>query len=249
MGGQADPRVERYRCVATSPGGFIQQLAVSYVGHGYWMYVTGEVPHRKDPRAVDLKLVQKYGAFWSSAERSRRKKSGRSNVQYLRYGRFFVLVATLGEHEFFTEERGRIRDFRRHPLRFLGYSISYRGGHPHVRIEEKEYRRQKAFLEELAVKRRVDTLSELLQRLPFESYALVVKQKFALLRAVNRRRKTAGLELVPSDAVNCRRRVYRPFEAGPIRSTQPDAMEGGAEEERQRIVTVREIEGCSFEEY
>ena len=35
-----------YRCAATSVGGFIQQLAVSYVGRGYWFYVTGVIPER-----------------------------------------------------------------------------------------------------------------------------------------------------------------------------------------------------------
>ena len=34
-----------YRCVATSLEGFIQQLAVSYVGKGYFYYATGRVPN------------------------------------------------------------------------------------------------------------------------------------------------------------------------------------------------------------
>jgi hypothetical protein len=42
-----------YRAEATSIGGFIQQLAVSYVRNGYWFYVAGSVPEGKDPRAID----------------------------------------------------------------------------------------------------------------------------------------------------------------------------------------------------
>jgi len=40
----------KYRCEATSVTGFIQQLAVGYVRHGYFFYVVGQVPEGKDPR-------------------------------------------------------------------------------------------------------------------------------------------------------------------------------------------------------
>ena len=40
-----------YRCEATSLAGFVQQIAVSYVANGYYFYVLGRVPDRKDPRA------------------------------------------------------------------------------------------------------------------------------------------------------------------------------------------------------
>jgi len=49
-----------YRCVATSVAGFVQQLAVAYVAHGYWFYVTGRVPEGKDPADVDRKLIARY---------------------------------------------------------------------------------------------------------------------------------------------------------------------------------------------
>ena len=50
-----------YRCVATSVAGFVQQLAVSYVAHGYYFYVKGWIPERKTPARIDEKLVSKYG--------------------------------------------------------------------------------------------------------------------------------------------------------------------------------------------
>ena len=50
-----------YRCEATSVAGFVQQLAVAYVGRGYFFYIVGEIPERKDPHAVDEKLIAKYG--------------------------------------------------------------------------------------------------------------------------------------------------------------------------------------------
>jgi len=83
-----------YRCVAITPKGCIQQLAVCYVGRGYWFYVTGEVPEHKDPADVDGKLIERYQVDLSRWARLRRKKAGLASIQYLRHGRFFVLVAT-----------------------------------------------------------------------------------------------------------------------------------------------------------
>ena len=62
-GGNVPPRgrsvLDKYRCEAVSVTGFVQRL-VDYLRHGYWFYVTGEVPAGKDPREVDEKLIEKY---------------------------------------------------------------------------------------------------------------------------------------------------------------------------------------------
>jgi hypothetical protein len=149
-----------YRFDATSPEGFVQQLAVSYLGNGYWFYVTGEIPEGKDPAKVDEKLVARYQIDLSKWARARRKQAGFANLQYIRYGRFFVLLATHGVHPFFEEEAGSIRDARKTPIRFSGYSISYRGGHPHVRIEQEEYKRLKAYFRDVAPHRSVERLEK-----------------------------------------------------------------------------------------
>jgi len=57
----AKERTVAYRCVAQDLETFIQQVAVSYVTHGYWFYVTGRIPKGKDPSVVDEKPIQKYG--------------------------------------------------------------------------------------------------------------------------------------------------------------------------------------------
>src|SRR5271170_4168257 len=93
-----------YRCEATSVVGFIQQLAVAYVGRGYFFYVTGEIPERKDPRGVDDRIIEKYGIAIGKTARARRKAVGLANLQYLRFGRTFVLLATPGRHPFFEKE-------------------------------------------------------------------------------------------------------------------------------------------------
>lgn len=203
-----------YRCEATSVAGFIQQLAVGYVQHGHFFYTTGQVPDRKDPKAVDAKLIERYGLDLSRWARARRKEVGRASVQYIRHDRFFVLVATVGRHEFFEEEDAK--DVRRNPIRYAGYSISYRQGvdrrfHVSVRIAPDEYLKLKSFFVGMAVHRSVENMSAEFSRVPFEPYAPIRRQLLNILRAVNRERKAACFEPVPVAALRLRRRIVRPF--------------------------------------
>lgn len=212
-----------YQYEAKTVGGFVQQVAVNFVTHGYWWYVTGTIPEGKDPAVVDQKLSEKYRTWASSGERARRKRAGFANVRYLRFGRFFVLMATEGRQQFYAplpdgesdrdglSREQRIRDIRRQPLRFENYSISHRGGHASVRIQMEEYLRLKSYFLDLAPRRRLETLVREFWRVPFESYAPVREQMRCILRAVNRTRKVAGYEPVPLEAVRYKRRVYRPF--------------------------------------
>ena len=85
-----------YRCVATSVAGFVQQLAVGYVARGYYFYVTGRIPEHKDPVHTDEKIIAQYGIGVSKWVRARRKRQGLANVHYLRYGTFFVIIASHG---------------------------------------------------------------------------------------------------------------------------------------------------------
>lgn len=206
-----------YYFEAAGLSGFVQQLAVAYLAHGYFYYVAGRVPEGKDPRAVDEKLLSKYGVGMSRWARARRKRTGSANMHYLRHGRFFVLVATPGAHEFFAEEASSIRDFRRDSLSFAGYSIGWKKGrdgkgHPSVRIHPKRYVELKSYFLELACHRSVEKLSAEFRKLPFEPYAPVRDQLRAVLRAVNRKRKGAGFGPVPFSALRFRRRQIRPFE-------------------------------------
>jgi hypothetical protein len=196
---------------ATTIGGFVQQIAVSYIGNGYFFYVTGRVPERKDPNLLDRKFEEAYGLDISKWSRSRRKQAGYANVRYIRFERFFVLLATAGEHEFFANEGKLIRDVRRVPLKFGGYSMSHRGGHAHVRIEQETYKMVKAHLVDLAVRRSVESLEAEFRGLPFEPYRPVVRQVLTILRAVNRVRKAAGYQPVPAASLRMFREIYRPF--------------------------------------
>ena len=211
--------VVKYRCAATSVAGFVQQLACCYVRHGYHYYVVGEIPPRKDPLAVDERIVERYGLELSKFARARRKRAGLANAQYIRFRSFFVLCATgpEGGHEFFDEHSpGQIRNVRNQPIAFAGYSIGYHRGadrrwHVSVRIHPERYRSVKAYLLDIATRRSVDQIAQELSELPFEPYAPVRRQMIALLRAVNRERKTAGLGLVPFKCLRLRRVIVKPF--------------------------------------
>jgi hypothetical protein len=201
-----------YRCEATSVAGFVQQLGVAYVGRGYFFYVRGEIPEKKDPQVVDGNIIEKYGIAIGKTARARRKASGFANLQYLRYERSFLLLATHGKHPFFHKEGSLIRDARKEPIKFGGYAVSFRGGHPHVRIEQCQYLELKAYFGEIAVHRKAAKIEGSFKSLPFEPYAPVRSQLFGILREVNRRRKLAGFVLVSSNCIRVRRRVVRPFE-------------------------------------
>ncbi len=220
----------QYRCAAVSVEGFVQQLAVAYVSRGYLFYVAGCIPGSKEPERVDEKLVERYGIGISRWARARRKQAGRANVQYLRHGRFFVLLATRGEHPFFEAEGANVRDVRRRSIKYGGYAVGFRGGHVQVRIDLPRYRELKAWFEDNATRREPEALARAFYEMPFEPYFLVRQQEFAMLRAVNRRRQAAGLPLVPKECIWLKRRPVKPFGEGPEGGTlEPDGGELPAE--------------------
>lgn len=213
----------QYRAVATSVEGFVQQIACCYLRHGYWFYVSGHIPAGKDPRAIDRKLIEKYGIGVSDSTRARRKRLGQANLQYLRHDRRFVILATKGQHAFFDIESKSIHDMRHVPLKYGGYSISYRRGgrtragerdpkwHAHVEIERRRYLELKAWFLEMATHRSVDHLALAFYQLPFEPYAPVRRQLLNIWRALNHARRIAGFQPLPIEVVPLRRRIVRPF--------------------------------------
>jgi hypothetical protein len=196
--------------------GFVQQLAVAYVARGFYFYTTGIIKAGKDPAAVDAKLIDRYGIDVSKWQRARRKRAGVANLQYLRHDRFFVLLATHGDHRFFADEP--FRDIREAPIKFHGYSLGAGRGvdgrwHASVRIHADEYRNLKAYLMDLAVHRSVENLVRDFRQVPFAPFARVRRQMLHILRAVNRERQVARFEPVPVAALRFTRKPVRPFGA------------------------------------
>jgi hypothetical protein len=189
------------------------------------------MPAAKDPRAVDQKLLEKYGIAVSRPARARRKRAGLANVHYLRHGRFFVLLASHGRHPFFEEEGDSVRDIRRLPLQFSGYSVTYRPGHfkvqaradrppepdgkwhARVQIGREAYRDLKAYFLERAVRTSADCLGQELYTVPFEPYARVRQQLLNLLRLMNDARRRAGEQTLLPTVLRYQRRIVKPFGA------------------------------------
>lgn len=228
-----------YRCQATSVQGFLQVLACNYLPHGYWFYVAGIIPEEKNPEIVDQKLIDKYGIAVSRQSRLRRKKAGLANLHYLRYGRFWLLLATPGTHHFFDHERKNIRDARRVPILFKGYSIALKQGgwlrksgasqqpardkrlRVCVQIARETYKDLKAHFLAIAAKCSAKFLERELYRVPFEPYARIRQQLFNVLRLVNRARHEAGQDRIRTDAIRCRRHIVKPFDLEVARRQLP----------------------------
>jgi hypothetical protein len=217
----------KYKWEATTLEGFIQQLAVAYIARGYFFYVSGHVPKRISAAEHDQRMLAKFDVAKSKWSRYRRRKQRGSdgrplgNVQYIRHGDFWVLLATAGHHRFFTEHKKfdeiqrqlirQYRDVRETPITYGGYSVSWRG-RASVRIGLQAYRDLKAHFLHLAAKESRNSLEQEFGRAPFEPYAGVTRQMFAILRAVNRVRRTASLPLVRRASIRVKRQVVKPFD-------------------------------------
>lgn len=209
-----------YPCEATCLEGFVQRVVV-LAGCGYYWFVHGRIPDGKKPEAVDRKLIEKYGLALSEPQRYRRRRAGQASVQYVRFERTFVLLATRGEHRLWREERDQLRDLRRTPLRIGGYSISVRRDgsvyrrtgerrlRVSVRLDKATYLELRARFLELATCRRAETLASALYNLPYQPYAPVRLQVSAILRRVNDARKRAGYEPLPRSCVRFTRKSVR----------------------------------------
>lgn len=214
-----------YRCVAGSMVGLVQQLACNYLPHGYWFFVMGKVPDDKAPEAVDEKLIQKYKIDMSRQTRARQKRRGRANVHYVRFEDQFILLATRGRHLFFEEEKERILDARKVPIRMGGYSLMCRKDESsaqgkaesryrvRVQICREVYRDWRNYFVERAESWSADRLARELYNFPYEPYAPVRRQVLMILRLVNKKRSEQGLEKLDWSVLRFRRRVVKPFEA------------------------------------
>jgi hypothetical protein len=154
---------------------------------------------------------------------------GIANIHYIRFDRTFVLLATHGHHPFYDNEHENIRDARRVPIKFMGYSISVqRGGHlrktdkqvqairdgrwrVRVQICRDEYQRLKGYFVANAINQSAEALASKLFLLPFEPYAPVRQQMLNIMRLMNEVRRRAGKQPLSYDVLRYRRRIVKPF--------------------------------------
>jgi hypothetical protein len=224
----------QYKFVATSRTGFVQQVVCSYVKNGYRFHVAGRIPDEKNPSDVDEKLLSLYDIRKNDGQRYRAKLRGEANLQYIRFGRDWLMLATAGGHLWKEREAGNIKDCSRgDPIKFQGYSIYLKNGlyRPHrckrdrsgapelddkkrvrVVIDREAFRELKAEFLSIACKRRAGLLAAKFWDLPFEPYAPVRQQLLKLLFYVNQARKRKAMPTVSTKVIRYTREIVKPFE-------------------------------------
>lgn len=208
-----------YRYEAKSLDAFVAQL-MRYVCSGHYFYFTGRIPERKDVTTVDRKLVERYAVAKPRWARARRRLAGRAGIHYLRHGRFFVLIATHGQHQFFVDHATSFRDIRRRALHVGGYAIrrTYSAREKRwkifVRLDRETYLNLRAQMLELAIRdayRDLNALEGEFRRLAWQPYEPVRRQLVAIVKAVNRKRRYAGLRQIHISCVRTMRRIGTVF--------------------------------------
>jgi hypothetical protein len=218
-----------YKYEVTSLVGFLQRVATHLLPKGYYYFVQGTLPEGKSPEALDAKLLSKYDVAKSEAARRWRKSQGLGNVQYVRFTRSWILLATRGDHAIREGEGANLKDVRRVPIRIGNYALYVRRGNYLKRFSDDEeatpdgkwrvrvviarepYRELCANFLSIACHRRADALAEELSALPYEPYAPVRKQLLKLLRLINAKRQAAGYSKIPPTCLRFKRAIVRSF--------------------------------------
>jgi hypothetical protein len=178
---------------ARTLGDFLRRIAIDYVRYGYHRYVLREIPLGKDLAAIDGKLIETYGVTSCRMKRLRLRQKGQAVVQYLRFSRSFVLLATEGQHEVFSKVRSyQIQEV---PLHIAAYSVGLVGNTVTVRVSKDRWREIERQVLAIALGNKT-YLENALSALPFYRFPGVVRQKWDLVTHVNKQRKAAGLPLI-----------------------------------------------------
>jgi hypothetical protein len=219
-----------YKYEVTSLVGWLQRVATHLLPKGYYFFVQGQVPVGKDPAALDAKLLAKYDVVKTEGARRWRKSQGLGNVQYVRFDRSWMLLATHGDHAIREGEGDNLKDVRRTPLRIGDYTLYVKRGEylkkrageelaatdgrwrVRVLIAREPYRELCAYFLSIACQRRSETLEQELFNLPYVPYAPVRKQLLKLLRLINAQRQAAGFTKVPPTCLRFKREIVKAFE-------------------------------------
>lgn len=178
---------------AITLGEFIRKIAIDYLRYGYFRYVVREIPEGSDCSDIDERILKEYDVTFNRMARKRRRDTGDAVVTYIRYKRFFILLATYGRHEAFDQLAWR--DIREFPLQLWGHSIGEKGGTPWVSIGGRRIRGVARYARKISLypESRVRSFLKSVFCLRFPG---VVLQEKKLLFRINQRRKKAGLSRI-----------------------------------------------------
>ena len=217
--------MKQYRYECPSLDALVQRVVV-LSQKGYVYFIQGELRAGRDPSVTDDKLLVKSNARHTKDQRYVRKRKGKANAHYFRWGRVWVVMLTHGSHPM-KESKSKecVRDLRNpdhRPLRAGPYSVKLRRDstpqgrrtgrfRASVRLSEGAYSELKAELLEIAIHRSAEALAARVFALPLQPYGPVYRQMLAVVKAVNVRRKGAGYAPVPLSCVRFRRDLPKHF--------------------------------------
>ena len=176
------------RCVLPSSGVLLRRIIWCMERYGYWYYKTGWIPEPKDPARTDEKILRAYAVPRSRMALHREGKKGRAKLRYYRTGRFFVLLATDGDHPFF--EADKPNDVRVTPLRYHGFTISYEGK-IRLRWSTEVYRKLRRMFMDRVLDPAV-VIEARFKRLRHPYHPDILLQRQRLVRGVSQKRRRAG---------------------------------------------------------
>jgi len=222
--------IMEYKYEVKSLVGFLQRVATHLLPKGYYFFVQGILPEGKSPQALDEKFLSRYDVEKTEGARRWRKSKGLGNVQYVRFNRSWILLATHGDHAIREREGKSLKDVRRVPIRIGEYALYVKRGNylkkfvsdkqptpdgrwrVRVLIAREPYRELCAYFLSIACHRQADGLAKELFALPYEPYAPVRKQLLKLLRLINAKRQASGYSKVPSSCLRFKRVIVKSFE-------------------------------------
>lgn len=172
----------------------IQQTAY-YVSHGYYFYHAWTMNPLKVEK-TDSKILELYPeANFDKYKKSRLKKEGFAKLSYLRYGQHCILLSTAGKSTFL--EREKFKDAREISIPVGDYTV-FMGQKLNVKVSKARFAEYRAYFDDIAVKRKAETLKEELVKL-FPRQVLwggVRRQIYTLIKHINEKRNTMGRDKV-----------------------------------------------------
>jgi hypothetical protein len=187
------PLVNNPLHIAPTLGCFLRRIAINYLRYGYYRWVLRVIPRDRDLTQIDTKLIQIYGVTLCRTTRMRQRRRGLAVVQYVRWGHTFILLATEGSHQQF--DRLRSFDTRDTPIVISAYTLGVRSSRVMVEVRHRAWQAVTNRIHRQALYDR-SIVEASIATLPFYRFPGVIRQMRDLVKAVNLRRRVAGLPLV-----------------------------------------------------